>query len=263
MGRVLSATKPVTEEGKMYHVRVSPNEVGRYVLLPGDPDRVKVIAQLLEEPHLIVEHREFTVYNGYVEGELVTVCSTGIGCPATAIAIEELLSCGAKTFIRVGSCGAIQDHVKVGDLIIATGAVRLDGSSRTYIFPEYPAVASLQVLIELKNAAERLNFRHQVGIVASTDSFYVGQSRPGFKNYILPKHKNLINVLRKVNVLCFEMETSTLFTLANIYNFNAGSVLAVFANRVTGDFQVKGEEEAAKTAVECVRNLVLKEEKVK
>ncbi|MEM3404069.1 MAG: nucleoside phosphorylase [Nitrososphaeria archaeon] len=258
MEKIFSATKPITEKGKMYHVRVAPDEVGRYVLLPGDPDRVKVIAQLLKEHRPIVEHREFTVYNGYVEGELVTVCSTGIGCPATAIAIEELLSCGARTFIRVGSCGAIQAHLKIGDLVIATGAVRLDGTSKAYIFSEYPAVASLPVLIELKNAAERLNFKHHVGIIASTDSFYVGQSRPGFNEYMLPEHKDLINILGKVNVLCFEMETSTLFTLANIYNFNAGSVLAVFANRVTGEFQVKGEEEAAKTAVECIRNLIQK-----
>ena len=256
MEKIFSAKKPVTEKGKMYHIRVAPEEVGKYVLLPGDPSRVKIIAEYLDDPYTVSEHREFTVHNGYVEGELVTVCSTGIGGPAIAIALEELAQCNAKTFIRVGSCGAIQGYIKVGDLIVATSAVRLDGTSKSYIFPEYPAVTSYAVLQALRKACEGSRYRHHIGIVASTDSFYVGQSRPGFKDYLPRKSAELVDILRKVNVLCFEMETSTLFTLANIYGLRAGCVLTAFANRITNEFDVRGEEKASKVAVESVKHLI-------
>jgi uridine phosphorylase len=259
MERIFSAKRPVTEKGKMYHVRVKPEEVGRYVLLPGDPNRVKVIAKYLDESYIVSEHREFTVYNGYVESELVTICSTGIGGPAFAIVLEELAQCNAKTFIRVGSCGTIQDYIKTGDLIIATSAVRLEGTSKSYIFPEYPAVSSHEILIALKKACEESRYRHHIGIVASTDSFYVGQSRPGFNNYLPRKSAELIDVLRGSNVLCFDMETSTLFTLANIYALRAGCVLTVFANRITNEFEVKGEEEASEVAVKSIKHLIKKD----
>jgi len=256
MKKIFSAKRPITEKGKMYHVRVAPEEVGKYVLLPGDPNRVKIIAEHLDNSHIISEHREFTVHNGYVEGELVTVCSTGIGGPAIAIALEELAQCNAKTFIRVGSCGAIQDYIKVGDLIVATSAVRLDGTSKSYIFPEYPAVTSYEVLQALKKTCEESRYRHHIGIVASTDSFYVGQSRPGFKDYLPRESAELIDVLREINVLCFEMETSTLFTLANIYGLRAGCVLTAFANRITNEFEIREGQEASKVAVESVRHLI-------
>ena len=258
MEKIPSAKRLVTEKGKMYHVRVEPKEVGKYIFLPGDPDRVKVIAAKLDDSHMISEHREFTVWNGYIEGELVTVCSTGIGGPATAIVVEELTSCGAKVFIRVGSCGAIQEFIRPGDLILPTSAVRLDGTSKSYIFPEYPAVASNHLIGVLEQAAKKEGYKYHVGIVASTDSFYVGQSRPGFQDYLPQESVELINALRSANVLCFEMETSTLFTIANIYGLHAGCVLATFANRVTNEFEVKGEEEAVTVAVESVR-LFMKE----
>ena len=256
METVVSANKPVSEEGRTYHVRVSPEEVGRYVLLPGNPDRVKLIASRLDDYKVIREHREFTVYNGHVEGELVTVCSTGIGGPATAIVVEELASSGAKVFIRVGSCGAIQEHIRLGDTILVTSSVRLDGTSRQYIMPEYPAVASFRVMKALEQAAKKTGGRYHIGIAASTDSFYVGQSRPGYMEYLPRSSAELIDVLRRANVLCFEMESSTLFTLANIYGLEAGCVLAVFANRIKNEFQVKGEAEAADIAVESIRYLI-------
>jgi uridine phosphorylase len=256
MENIFSAKRPVTGKGRMYHIRVAPKEVGRYVLLTGDPDRVKIIAEYLDDSQIISEHREFTVHNGYVEGELVTICSTGIGGPSTAIALEELAECGARTFIRVGSCGAIQDNINLGDLIIVTSAVRLDGTSKTYIFPEYPAVASYEVLEALIKTCVKGKYRHHIGIAASTDSFYVGQSRPGFKNYLPRKSAELVNVLKKVNVLCFEMETSTLFTLASMYHLRAGYILTAFANRITDEFEVRGEEESSKVAVESIGRLI-------
>jgi len=259
MEKIFSAKRPVTEKGRMYHVRVKLEEVGKYAILPGDPNRVKTIAKHLDNSYIVSEHREFTVYNGYVEGELVTVCSTGIGGPAFAIVLEELTQCNAKTFIRVGSCGAIQDHIKIGDLIIATSAVRLEGTSKSYIFPEYPAVSSYEVLYALKKTCEETRYRHHLGIIASTDSFYVGQSRPGFKDYLPRKSAELIDVLRGINVLCFDMETSTLFTLANIYRLRAGCVLAAFANRVTNEFEVRGEEEASEVAVKSIKHLIKKD----
>ncbi|MGQ9780703.1 MAG: nucleoside phosphorylase [Nitrososphaeria archaeon] len=256
MVKIISAEKPFTENGKTYHVRASPKEVGRYVLLPGNPDRVKLIACKLDNHHIISEHREFTVYDGYIENELVTVCSTGIGGPATAIVVEELASSGAKVFIRVGSCGAIQEFIRPGDTILVTSSVRLDGTSKQYVMPEYPAVASYDVMKALEKAAKKVGGKYHIGIAASTDSFYVGQSRPGFKEYLPCSSRELIDVLRRANVLCFEMESSTLFTVSNIYGLKAGCVLSVFANRIKNIFEVKGEAEAADIAVETIRFLV-------
>lgn len=256
MEKILSAKRPTTENGRMYHVRVSSEEVGKYVILAGDPERIKVIADQLDKPYKVSEHREFTIYNGFVEKELVTACSTGIGGPATTIAMEELAFCGAKSFIRIGSCGAIQEHIKPGDLIIANAAVRLDGASKAYIFPEYPAVASYNILHTLLQAAKNSGCRYHMGLVASTDSFYVGQSRPGVNDYLPYRAAELINILRRTNTLCFEMETATLFTLANVYGLQSGCILAVFANRITNEFEKKGELNAAKVCVEAIRGLV-------
>ncbi|MEO3992717.1 MAG: uridine phosphorylase [Desulfurococcaceae archaeon TW002] len=251
-----SASVPVDESGRQYHLNVRKGDVPRYVLLPGDPGRVPFIASFWDESKLLSTHREYVTYVGKYKGVDIAAVSTGIGGPATAIAIEELLRVGADTFIRVGTTGALRKEIELGDLVISLAAVRYDGVSKIYVEPEYPAVTSLDVLLALIEAAEELGVRYHVGITASSDSFYVGQGRPGFRNY-LPKQWSDIHVrLAEINVLNFEMEAATIFTLANIYGGRGGAVCAVIANRVTDEFAPgAGVENAVKVANEAVRIL--------
>lgn len=146
-----------------YHVKVKPGDVGRYVLLPGDPGRVEKIAAFLDEPHFVSENREHTVWTGKLLGEKVSVVSTGMGCPSTAIAVEELIKVGADTFIRVGTAGAMQPFIELGDVVVVTGAIRDEGTTRQYLPIEYPAIADVQVVNTLAAAAESLGFRHHLG----------------------------------------------------------------------------------------------------
>lgn len=253
-----SALIPVDESGRQYHLSLRRGDVPRYILLPGDPGRVPFIASFWDESKLLSSHREYVTYVGKYRGVDIAAVSTGIGGPATAIAIEELLRVGADTFIRVGTTGALRKEIKLGDLIITSAAARYDGVSKIYVDLEYPAVASLDVLLALIEAAEELGVRYHVGITASSDSFYVGQGRPGFKNY-LPKQWSDIHLrLAEVNVLNFEMEAATILTLTNIYGVRGGAVCAAIANRATDEFVPgAGVEDAVKAANEAVK--ILKE----
>ncbi|RLG80270.1 MAG: uridine phosphorylase [Thermoprotei archaeon] len=254
--KLKSADTPETGEGLQYHLMVRPGDVAPYVLLPGDPGRVPKIAKYWDEARQVAIHREYNTYTGKYKGVPISATSTGIGGPSTAIAIEELLRVGAHTFIRVGTTGSIQRDVKVGDIIITYASVRLEGTSRQYVMIEYPAAASPEVVMALIEAAETLGARYHVGITASTDSFYTGQGRLGFKGYMQSWMKNIIPDLQAARVLNFEMESATLFTLANIYGVRAGMVTAVVANRVTGEMVPgAGEEDAIKVANEAVRIL--------
>lgn len=254
--RLSSASAPVDESGRVYHLGVKPGDVSKYVLLPGDPGRVKRIASFWDEAWRVAEHREYLTFSGKYKGVFISATSTGIGAPSTAIAIEELARVGSNTFIRVGTTGALRRNIGVGDIIISTGAVRLEGTSKQYVFPEYPAVASFDVTMALITAAEELGIKYHVGLTASTDSFYVGQERPGYKGYLPPFQRGLIDFLKSVNVLNFEMEAATIFTLANIYGLRAGSVCAAIANRETEEFIVDaGVDDAIKVANEAVKIL--------
>ncbi|MCE4603256.1 MAG: uridine phosphorylase [Desulfurococcales archaeon] len=254
--RLRSAAEPVGEGGLQYHLRVKPGDVARYVLLPGDPGRTGLIAGMWDEHRLVADHREYRTYTGTYRGVGISVTSTGIGSPSTAIAIEELLRVGADTFIRVGTMGSIQSTVRPGDLVIGLAAVRMEGTSKQYAPEGFPAVASPDVVMALVEAAEGLGYRYHVGLVASTDSFYVGQGRPGFRGFITPRHSTIIPELSALGVLGFEMESSTIFTLATIYGARAGCVCAVVANRVTDEFIVDaGVREASRVASEAVRIL--------
>ncbi len=213
------------------------------------------IARLWDSAHEVSSHREYTIWTGKLGETRVSACSTGIGCPAAAIAIEELGRIGADTFIRVGSCGSLEPDLGCGDLAISTAAVRLDGTSKQYVGAEYPAVASLDVTSALIEAAGKLGKKSRVGYTATTDSFYVGQSRPGVGGYLPQDSELLLERLQKQRVLTIEMEASAIFTLAALYGFRSGCVLAVYANRATNRFEVKGEEDACQVAVEAVRIL--------
>jgi uridine phosphorylase len=199
------------------HIMCGVGDVADYVLLPGDPKRVERIASFFDEAEKVADYRGFITYTGKVEGIGITACSTGIGCPSTAIAVEELTRIGAKTLIRVGTTGAYHPDIDVGDLVVATGAVRSDGTSRAYMPIEYPAVADFDVVSALLTASKGSTFKVHRGIIQSSDAFYAGGGIEMAK-------------LTEGNVLSVEMESSTLFTLANIKRVKAGTILAVDGN---------------------------------
>ncbi len=250
------ASRPLDEEGRTYHLGLRPGDVSKYVLLPGEVERAGRIAASWDESHLVSQRREYVTYTGTYRGVKVSVTSTGIGGPAAAIAVEELLDVGADTFIRVGTTGAIQDFIDLGDLVIPIASVRMDGTTYQYVPPGYPAVASYEVVQALVEAAEELGARYHIGITASTDSFFVGQGRPGHGGYMPGWSRHLIEELRQERVLNFEMETGTIFTLSSVYGARAGAVLAVVAQRVRDEFRAHaGEEVAIKVANEAVKIL--------
>ncbi len=251
----ISATRPETEDRKQYHLEVKVGDVAETVLIPGDPKRVRKISSLWDEWREVAEHRQFVTHTGKYKGADISACSTGIGGPGTAIVIEELANVGARNFIRVGSTATLKEHIDLGDLIISTGAVRLEGTSRQYVRLEYPASPSYEVVLALIEAAETLGLTYHLGVSASTDSFYLGQSRPGFGGYTQSMSETLIEDLTKANVVNFEMEAATLFTLGNIYGFRTGAVCAVYANRVRDEFAVRGEDDVIKCGNEAVKIL--------
>jgi uridine phosphorylase len=236
-----------------YHLEVGPDDVADSVLLPGNPERVEKVTEAWDDSAVVGDHREYRTATGTYEGVPISVSSTGIGSPSAGIAVEELARVGADTLIRVGSCGAIREEASVGDLVITTGAVRQEGTSKEYVREDYPAVADRQVVSALITAAERLDHDYHVGITASTDSFYAGQGRPGFEGFEAAGSDELVANLRAANVLNFEMEASAILTLSNLYDLRAGAVCTVYANRVTGEFRTEGERKAAKVASEAVR----------
>jgi uridine phosphorylase len=250
------AFEPRDESGRPYHVRLSKSDVGRVAFLPGDPGRVPLIAQRFQGAKELTSHREYSAYGGKIGAEKVVVVSTGIGGPAAAIAIEELARLGVKVMIRVGSCGAISSEAKVGTVIIADAAVRMDGTSSQYVHPGYPAAATPGVVMALVEAAARTKRRAAVGITASTDSFYVGQGRKAFGGFIPADKVHIVEELRAAKVLCFEMEAATLFTLGRIFGLKTGAVFAVVGNRATDEFALEaGVSNAIDVAVESVRLL--------
>lgn len=250
-----SAEKPEGKGGKQYHIACKPGDLSRYVLLPGDPARVLKIRALWESGKEIAFHREYRSATGRYKGIEISACSTGIGSPSTAIAIEELANIGCDTFIRVGSCGAIQEGMECGDMIIDAAAVRMEGTTKQYVRTEYPAFANYEVTLALIEACESLGLRYHLGITASTDSFYLGQGRKGYKNYSTSESEKLVEDLRRAGVTNFEMEAAALFVLSSIYGLRAGCICTVFADRLGNTFKTEGEETAAKAACEAVRIL--------
>jgi uridine phosphorylase len=202
------------------HIMCGVGDVAKYVLIPGDPKRVGKIAALFDESHMVADNREFVTCTGSVDGIHISACSTGIGCPSAAIAVEELARIGAQTFIRIGTAGALQSQIKMGDIIVASAAVRADGASRNYAPVEYPAVADFDLNEALLKAATRLKRKVHFGPVVSSDSFY----------------GDLDNLKRwsGLNVLAVEMECSVVFTLAMVRRLKAGAVLAIDGNPLIG-----------------------------
>ncbi len=250
-----SADYVESEGGFQYHIQCKRGDVARYVLMPGDPARVPVISSLWDESQEIANHREYRTHTGKYKGVPISATSTGIGAPSAVIAMEELARIGVDTFIRVGSTGAIQEDVELGDLIISSAAVRMEGASKQYVRVEYPAAANYEVVLALIEAADTLGMKYHVGITASTDSFYLGQGRHGFRGYTQSFSESIVHDLRRAKVLNFEMEASALFTLAGIYGLRAGSIAVVFANRIKDEFEVVSQEGVARVANEAVKIL--------
>ncbi|ODR82302.1 uridine phosphorylase [Haladaptatus sp. W1] len=243
-----------------YHIEVGEDDVANAVLLPGNPERVEKITQFWDSADEKAFHREYRTVTGDYDGTPISVTSTGIGSPSAAIAVEELARIGADTFIRVGSCGAIQPEMDVGDLVITTGGVRQEGTSDEYVREDYPAVADYEVVAALVAAAERLDYDYHTGITMSADSFYAGQGRPGFEGFLAEGGDELVSHLKAANVKNIEMEASAILTIANVYGLRAGAVCSVYANRETGEFRTEGEHRAAETASLAVKLLARMDE---
>ena len=246
---------------KQFHVPIAPGDIGEYCILPGAPERCEQIAAFLDDPVHVGQNREFNVWNGKLEGVTVTVCSTGIGGPSTAIAVEELAACGAHTLIRVGTCGGIAIPVKSGDVVIASGAVRQDGTSHEYAPPEFPAVSDPEVLFALMQAAKAAGYDYHAGVVQSKDAFY-GQHAP----QKMPTSSALLEkwaAWKALGVLASEMEASTLYTVGAARGLRTGSVFHVIWNqeRFAAGLDTHAQEDhntekAIRTAIEAIRIMI-------
>ena len=248
--------RDLVAEGRQYHIACRPGDIGRYVLLPGDPGRVPLIASFLDAPRPVAQNREFVTYTGALDGEPVSVCSTGIGAPSTAIAVEELVAIGADTFIRVGRSGGLQPHLEVGSIVVATGAVRDEGTSRAYLPIEFPAVAELGVVNALVAAAAALGLVHHHGIIESKDSFYA-EVRPESMP-IAEELEARWRAYRRAGVLCSEMEAAALFTIASARHVRAGCVVQISDNQFAGSHlgPEPSMEDTIRVSIAAVRQLI-------
>lgn len=249
-------------DGKQMHIQITKGEIGRYVILPGDPARCEKIAAYFDAPQKLACNREYTLYTGTLDGEPVGVCSTGIGGPSAAIALEELAECGADTFIRVGTSGGMQDKVRTGDICIATAAIRQEGTSREYLPIEFPAAAHFDVTLALRDAAEKLGYRYHTGVVQSKDSFY-GELRPqqqAIADELLAKWK----AWKAGGALTSEMETAALFVVSAVLGVRCGAVLNVIWNAdndAADTIPPDATERGVRAAVEALRLLIARDRK--
>lgn len=216
----------VGTSGRQYHVGVQRGEISDIVLMPGDPFRVELIAAQLEDAVEVAHRREYRTMTGYYKGRQITACSSGMGCPSTAIGVEELARAGATTFIRVGSTAALQPHIAVGDLIVTEGSLRNDGTTAAYVPAGYPAVPDFPLTSMLSTVARELGDDHgfdvHVGLNATDDAFYA-------------ESPEWIEKLSSLGLLNVEMESSALFVVARLRGLRAAMVCAVSGNLVTGD----------------------------
>lgn len=248
-----------SEHGEQYHIGLNKGDVGEYIILPGDPKRCEKIAAYFDNAELKADRREFTTYTGFLNGTKVSVTSTGIGGPSASIALEELVNIGAKTFIRVGTCGGIDTNVKGGDIVIATGAIRMEGTSKEYAPIEFPAIANLDVINSLVSASKKLNYEYHTGVVQCKDSFY-GQHSPDK----MPVNYELLNkweAWKKMGTLASEMESAALFIVGNFLKVRVGSVFLTVANQEREKLNLENPvvhdtDKAIKTAIEALKILI-------
>ena len=250
--------------GKQYHINVGPEDIGKYVIMPGDPKRCEKIAKYFDDPHFVADSREYVTYTGYLNGVKVSVTSTGVGGPSASIAMEELIKCGAHTFIRVGTCGGMQLDVKGGDIVVASGAIRMEGTSKEYAPIEFPAVANIDIAFYLSRAADALGFRKHVGVVQCKDAFY-GQHEPE-KMPVSYELINKWNAWLRLGCLASEMESAALFIVAAYLHVRVGSCFLVVANQERAKANLENKQAndtdlAIKVAVEAIRELIKQDNK--
>jgi uridine phosphorylase len=232
---------------RQYHIGLGPGELAEYILLPGDPDRPQRVAARLDSIEREHRHREFASVTGTYRGERVSVVSTGIGSDNVEIVVAEILAITERpTLVRVGSCGSLQPEMDLGDLVVTTGAVRLESTSSFFVHDGYPAVADYEAVVALLEAASRLGHRHHVGLTATAAGFFGAQGRPIPQLPI--RYPDLAEDMARQRVMNFEMEASALLVLAGLARVRAGVVCAVYANRITGDFVVGAQKDAAEAA---------------
>ncbi|MBN1922162.1 MAG: nucleoside phosphorylase [Anaerolineae bacterium] len=232
-----------------FHIQCNAEDIARYVFVPGARDRAKKIAERFENPRLVSNSRGYWVYSGTVTGIPMTVCSTGMGGPQVAMAIEELAHMGADTFIRVGSCGALQENIMPGDLIIPTGIYRGGATANRYLPPAFPAAPDFQVLTALVEAAETLGIPPHVGLGWSSDAFYA------------PFAEELTAKLKQAGVLAIEMEADTLFIVSSFRGWCAGAIFA--SDGTAGEIKPawgqeafrQGEEQEITVAIEAMKRI--------
>ncbi len=250
---------------RQFHIKALPEDIGGYVFLVGDPGRSPIIAESFENPVHIGFNREYNIYTGTLAGEKVSVCSTGIGGPSSAIAVEELVKCGAHTFLRVGTCGGMDLKVKGGDLVIAQGAVRAEGTSYEYIPLGYPAVADFEVASALKTAAVKLGkAEFHIGVVQSKDSFY-GETEPDTMPVAYDLNQR-VPAYVKCGCLATEMECAAIFSVGLVRKVRCGAVLTALWNdgRVKAglpDVPTQDSSNAINCAVEAIRILIGEDKK--
>ncbi len=256
----------VPENELQYHIKCKKGDVGRYVILPGDPGRCEKIAEYFDNAYHVATNREYVTYTGTLLGEKVSVCSTGIGGPSSAIAMEELFAIGADTFVRVGTCGGINLKVESGDLVIATSAVRQEGTASEYAPIEYPPSATFEVVQALVNAAENMGSRYHTGVVQCKDSFYGQHSPERMPIAELLKYK--WEAWKRLGVLCSEMESATQFVVAASLGARVGSVFHTVWNQERknaglDNLNAKNEDTdlAIRTAVEALKIMIEKDKK--
>ena len=253
--RVRQPTQDSSETGDRTRLRALQSlELPRYVLVPGDPDRVRLMASQWRNSRVLDLPRGYRAAVGTYKGVRIGAMSSGIGAPSTEIIMTDLARAGADTMIRVGTTGTLQEDVAISSLIINDAAVRLDGTTQFYVRPEYPAVASWEVTSALVKAATALGVDYRVGTGATIGSFLAGQGRAALNNYRSPEGQRIFEEMKGANVLNFEMETASLLTLTRLFGLRGGSVCSVIANRISGEWGDKGGiERACLVAAEAVR----------
>lgn len=246
-------------DNRQYHIQVAPGEVGRYVFLPGDPGRCEPIAAFFDEPRLVAKNREYETWSGYLDGEMVSVTSTGIGCPSAAIAMEELVRVGSDTFVRVGTSGSMQPHIKPGDLGVIHGAIRDEGTTSHYLPIEFPAVADVDVTRALAIGARSLGKTVHVGISQSKDSFY-GQHEPG-RMPVASRLQERWKAWMAGGAICSEMEAAGLFIVASTLGVRAGGIMMILGHpdqspMTEAEWKAGAVENVLPAAIEGMREII-------
>lgn len=225
----------------MYHIKTTDKDVAPYVLLPGDPHRVPLVAKLWDEAHFVADNREHVTYTGMYKGMPITCTSTGMGCPSTAIAVEELARCGAKTFLRMGTCAGIKKDVNPGDMVIFDAACRFEGTTRCYVPIEYPAVADHEIISASLQTVKRLGLPYHVGISRCIDGLYTRRPEPNtsFNGYRMHDWDYFLSDLQQMNIVAGDMESAAVMVLSRLFGLRGGA-LCVCVTSLTKAFEEGG-----------------------